>query len=166
MLSHKRKRPGTDFVEPDLPITPMLDMSFQLLAFFIMTFKPADTEGQIALALPQDRDGDGFVQPVAPVNAPVHYVIRVTATNRGMIERLTLTEEGSVVVKDLGTSVPALRDELKAVSARLASENKVGKVSLEMEDKLLQAYVVQLVDVGVRAGFTNISPVPVDPQKR
>ena len=35
-----RRRQGTDFVEPDLPITPMLDMSFQLLAFFIMTFKP------------------------------------------------------------------------------------------------------------------------------
>ncbi len=42
MLKHDRRRQGTDFVEPDLPITPMLDMSFQLLAFFIMTFKPAD----------------------------------------------------------------------------------------------------------------------------
>ena len=44
-------------MEPDLPITPMLDMSFQLLAFFIMTFKPADTEGQIALTLPKDEGG-------------------------------------------------------------------------------------------------------------
>ena len=34
MLKHDRRRQGTDFVEPDLPITPMLDMSFQLLAFF------------------------------------------------------------------------------------------------------------------------------------
>ncbi len=49
MLKHDRHRQGTDFVEPDLPSTPMVDMSFQLLAFFIMTFKPADTEGQIAL---------------------------------------------------------------------------------------------------------------------
>ena len=42
MLKHDRRRTGTDHVDPDLPITPMLDMSFQLLAFFIMTFKPAD----------------------------------------------------------------------------------------------------------------------------
>ncbi len=29
-----------------MPITPMLDMSFQLLSFFILTFRPMPTEGQ------------------------------------------------------------------------------------------------------------------------
>ena len=38
MMKRKKKKP--DYVEPDLPITPMLDMSFQLLAFFVMTFNP------------------------------------------------------------------------------------------------------------------------------
>ena len=58
MPIQKVKKSGTDFVEPDLPITPMLDMSFQLLAFFIMTFKVAPTEGQIMLTLPKE-DGGG-----------------------------------------------------------------------------------------------------------
>jgi biopolymer transport protein ExbD len=35
-----RRRKPIPLVDPDLPITPMLDMSFQLLAFFIMeTFR-------------------------------------------------------------------------------------------------------------------------------
>ena len=38
--------------EVELPITPMLDMAFQLLAFFILTYHPSALEGQIRLALP------------------------------------------------------------------------------------------------------------------
>jgi len=63
MLKHHRKRQSTDFVEPDLPITPMLDMSFQLLAFFIMTFQPSPTEGQIALTLPKEEGGQNIAVP-------------------------------------------------------------------------------------------------------
>src|SRR5882762_9919615 len=106
MLTHKRKRSGTDFVEPDLPITPMLDMSFQLLAFFIMTFKPAPTEGQIALALPKDEGSDrtSLVRPFE-ADKPAHYIVRVTATDRGAIENMTIVEESSLgAAKDLGTS--------------------------------------------------------------
>src|SRR3954451_19868488 len=39
-----------------LPITPMLDMTFQLLFFFIVNFRPAPStiEGQIDMALPSE----------------------------------------------------------------------------------------------------------------
>src|SRR5215207_9865105 len=39
-----------------LPITPMLDMSFQLLFFFIVNFNPADLEGAVDMALPSDAE--------------------------------------------------------------------------------------------------------------
>ena len=35
--------------EPQIPITPMLDMAFQLLTFFVLTYKPAPSEGQISV---------------------------------------------------------------------------------------------------------------------
>jgi biopolymer transport protein ExbD len=38
--------------EVELNLAAMLDMAFQLLAFFILTFKPAPTEGFIALRMP------------------------------------------------------------------------------------------------------------------
>src|SRR5437762_456892 len=37
--------------EVEIQITPMLDMAFQLLTFFIMTYHPAPAEGQFAMNL-------------------------------------------------------------------------------------------------------------------
>ncbi len=37
--------------EPTVPVAPMLDMAFQLLTFFILTFKPLPTEGQFVMNL-------------------------------------------------------------------------------------------------------------------
>jgi biopolymer transport protein ExbD len=167
MLKHDRHRQGTDFVEPDLPITPMLDMSFQLLAFFIMTFKPADTEGQIALTLPKEEGGPASAIPNIADNTPTkHFIVRVQATELGQIAGMNISIEGDADARgtDLGPNVTAYRDELLKRSRELAG--KPGKVTLELGDKLLQAYVVQLVDTGIRAGFNDISPVPIEKNKR
>jgi biopolymer transport protein ExbD len=167
MLGHRRRRKGTDFVEPDLPITPMLDMSFQLLAFFIMTFHPAPTEGHMMLTLPKEEGGGiGLPSPVDE-DKPTHYVVTVPATDDGKIEKMTLREEGGVdpTGKDLGADPAAYLAELKSISARLQKEEKKGKVTLKLGDKLLHDSVVQLVDLALQAGFTDISPVPITPTK-
>ena len=168
MLKHDRRRQGTDHVEPDLPITPMLDMSFQLLAFFIMTFKPADTEGQIALTLPKDEGGPGAAIPdVTDPKKPKHYLVQVHAAEGGSIASMKVSEEGeNLKVIDLGANVTTYRDELKKLSEQLVKAGHTGKVTLELDAKLLQAYVVQLIDTGIRAGFTDISPVPIEKNKR
>jgi biopolymer transport protein ExbD len=36
---------------PDIPITPMLDMAFQLLTFFVLTYRPAPSEVQFVMNL-------------------------------------------------------------------------------------------------------------------
>jgi biopolymer transport protein ExbD len=172
MLVHKHKRPKTDHVDPDLPITPMLDMSFQLLAFFIMTFKPAPTEGQIALTLPKEEGGPSAQSIPSPVdeNKPRHFIVRVTSTDTGTIEKMTLSEEGSPAPpKDLGPTVTTYRDELKVLAQQLKNDKKTGKLTLEIGDKLLQTHVVNLIDTAMRVDplpFTDVSPVPIDKNKR
>jgi biopolymer transport protein ExbD len=173
MLKHDRKRQGTDHVEPDLPITPMLDMSFQLLAFFIMTFKPAPTEGQIALTLPKEEGGPSAMSLPSPTdeNKPKHYIVRVAAADNGTIEQMTIHEEGAAdpAGEKLGSGESGVKNyhaKLSALSKQLEAEKKTGKLTLEMGEKLIQEYVVQLVDQGIRAGFSDISPVPIDPKKR
>src|SRR4029079_2665392 len=37
----------------ELNLAAMLDMAFQLLAFFILTFQPAPVEGEISLRMPR-----------------------------------------------------------------------------------------------------------------
>jgi biopolymer transport protein ExbD len=49
-MRKKRKRRQQSDVE--LNLAAMLDMAFQLLTFFILTFRPAPIEGQISLRLP------------------------------------------------------------------------------------------------------------------
>jgi biopolymer transport protein ExbD len=53
MFHRRRNRePGP---EVTLPITPMLDMSFQLLFFFMATFNPTDPEGAQILAMAMEK---------------------------------------------------------------------------------------------------------------
>lgn len=53
---------GADGVNLGIIITPMLDMAFQLMAFFIMTYHPSSLEGHFDLTL---------VPPKLEQNAPV-----------------------------------------------------------------------------------------------
>lgn len=47
-----RKRPKREKLEgPNVPIAPMLDMAFQLLTFFVLTYKQLPAEGQFVMNL-------------------------------------------------------------------------------------------------------------------
>ena len=49
-----RRRRGDGHGGVEVMITPMLDMTFQLLFFFIINFNPADQEGLMDMALPSE----------------------------------------------------------------------------------------------------------------
>jgi len=173
-------RPVTDLVEADLPITPMLDMSFQLLSFFIMTFHPSPTEGQIALALPPTQGTESPVNIVdVEVVAPKRYVSQIIADDQGKITGITLRGDGTLddSPRQLGADVAVLLKELKTVTAdeqkRRDKETARGnpappppKLTFEMSEKLVHGYVVQVFDTAVQAGFTDIATVPIDRTRR
>jgi hypothetical protein len=78
---------------------------------------------------------------------------------------MSISEEGAAAAT--GTDLPtvtAYRDELMRLAKGLGG--KPGKLTLELAPKLLESYVVQLVDTGIRAGFTDISPVPIEKKDR
>ena len=52
--------------EVDIPVTPMLDMTFQLLAFFILTYHPSSLEGQMEFSLPAAASGQPNPEQVNP----------------------------------------------------------------------------------------------------
>jgi biopolymer transport protein ExbD len=154
----------TDQVEADLPITPMLDMSFQLLAFFIMTFKSSPTEAQIAMAFPPPQQGNAVIVPDPFADKPAVYVVRVAASETGTIKSMSISEDGSPVSKEIGAELGIYFKELQALSYQL--QGKPLKLRLEIEEKLLEDYVIKLLDHGIRAGFSDISPVPSDVNRR
>jgi biopolymer transport protein ExbD len=154
-------------IEPNLPVTPMLDMAFQLLAFFVMTYHPSDLEGQMDLSLPSEKitqaEKSADVDPNAkpdpkPLDLPTNLTVLVRTqqdgSNDGRISALTLQDDaGSQPVDNLDK----LLTELKSRQATV--ENKEN-IKIQADGKLKWDAVIQVMDVCQQAGFKNISFVP------
>ncbi len=153
--------------EPTLPVTPMLDMAFQLLAFFVMTYHPSDLEGQMDLSLPSEaitkaekkEDIDPNVKPdPKPLELPANLTVLVRTQqdgfNNGRISALTLQDESGPQPVD---NLDKLKDELK--KRRETVENKEN-IKIQADGKLKWESVIQVMDVCQQAGFKNISFVP------
>lgn len=110
-------------------------------------------EGQLSVPLRADEKPD------------IEFVARVTATEKGQIEKLTL--KGGDLPKDgldLKADVAAFEKKLKELVA--ANKGKKIHLTIEIADKLLHAHVVELIDASIKAGIKDVSPVLLDPKKR
>src|SRR6185312_8558358 len=96
MRRHRRRKQS----DVELNLAAMLDMAFQLLTFFILTFKPAPVEGQIDLMLPPpqpvtaktDAPPAGSVDKNDPVQGLNSLVISVFPNPNGSIAQIAIGE--------------------------------------------------------------------------
>lgn len=72
----------------ELQMTPMIDIVFQLLVFFIMTFKIVPQEGDFNIRMPQAAPSQGN-----PDDSLLPLRIRLTANPDGTIAGISLNEE-------------------------------------------------------------------------
>ncbi len=86
--------------EVEIPITPMLDMAFQLLTFFILTYRPAPTEGQFSMNLLPAAAATAITkeQPKEQTTTSVDAELRtlktvLTAGDGGKIGGITLADK-------------------------------------------------------------------------
>lgn len=144
----RRRRRSQGDVE--LNLAAMLDMAFQLLAFFILTFKPAPFEGQIALQMPDARplakvEGQSAGNDKAD-NSPLLGLDTLTVT-------ALATPGGEIAGLRLGDSEPTsslrvLEDQLTAAFADPGAP--FTQVVLHVGSKLKYEYLMQLMDVCTR----------------
>ena len=142
-------------VDVDLPITPMLDMSFQLLAFFIFTFKPMKAEGQLAMYLPKTDDvamQKADLPRDVPEERQEEYKILVTS-REGAIDSLAVQGPAGITpIADVGAGkVQNLTDHLKSITK---PKDKILKI--EAQNDLAYAQLILLMDVCRRAGFDSV----------
>src|SRR4051812_15284330 len=109
-----RRRAEGGYNEVPLPITPMLDMAFQLLAFFIMTYNPSDLEGQLDLALPSkmvrpEIDEKGVNPMAKPENDPPEFPSDLTITVRPLLEGAFAGNISSVHVRNIAGAETAIQ---------------------------------------------------------
>jgi biopolymer transport protein ExbD len=137
-----------------LPIAPMLDMTFQLLFFFIMNFNPADLEGQMEAALPAPvrEVGEMVAAPQAPA-LPAGLTVEVRAGIRGGISALSLRGAD-------GRAVPL--DGLDALGTRLAdmpASMREGVLRISADARLSVEHLMRVIDTCKAAGFANTALV-------
>jgi biopolymer transport protein ExbD len=142
------KRQKTEDVE--IPITPMLDMAFQLLTFFILTYQPAPAEGQFSVNLLP-------AQPVAKADTPAADPKAATdeipaalktldtilrANNDGTLAKITIGESDDVAdVAELAKKVEEYFK--KDPSAPLPFDQTV----IRFDSRLKYSELVKVIDI-------------------
>ena len=141
----KKRRPQSDV---ELNLAAMLDMAFQLLAFFILTFRPAPIEGQISLRLPLpqatavveggQQAGEDYsnTNPIQGINTLTISVIADPTT--GDISGLGIGESQV-------PSLAALDGRLKEVFADAG--NPFDQVILQVSDSCRYDELMKVIDV-------------------
>ena len=169
MSFRNRTKPGNPS-KVVLPITPMLDMTFQLLFFFIVNFKATPTlqEGQLEMALPSQQatsNRDNQVQRPDPHDVEVQFPAELTVKVRtqlvegsaGFISALSVQhnereDQVDGLLKGLKAFLEAKRETL--------AEGKRDNIKVQGDGKLKVREMMKVMDVCRQAGFTNVSMVP------
>lgn len=151
----RRFRPGMP-EEVSFPVVPMLDMAFQLLAFFILTFKAPSAETHLDLylpatpvALPAASRGQAHPTPARVVDTDLEndLLVRAEANDLGDLKALRL---GEAALPDLATLGKRLRRYKELLEGRPL------RVRLVADDGLRYEPVARVIATCSAAGVTAI----------
>jgi biopolymer transport protein ExbD len=178
MRKHKNDGPGG--VNLGLIITPMLDMSFQILSFFIMTYNPSALEGHIpgSLAPPLETAKSAKENKVedvlsvddkeilAEVQDAITVIVKAGGADPAKPGKIAIQRKTSPApeqVEDANTTSwkqtrAALATELKRLNQEPGIEK--GNIKIAADADLQQQYVMEVYDICKQSGFPKIHFIP------
>ncbi|WP_437205414.1 ExbD/TolR family protein [Planctomicrobium sp. SH664] len=160
-MSKRRQRrlPG----EVELNLAAMLDMAFQLLAFFILTFRPSPIEGEILVNLPP---------PVPMTNVAID--APQGAAGEGIMVKetlpITIRDDGNGAISSVSVGQRTIF-EGEATPARLALLDKELRETLSIREtpfdqvlimvapRIPYAELMKVIDICTRQKFSDGSPL-------
>jgi biopolymer transport protein ExbD len=170
-MSRRRHKRPEEQLAPVLPITPMLDMAFQIFAFFVVTYNPSGLEGQMELNLPalgevkaeKQEDVDPKSSDV-DVALPAEVTVVAKTVHDGVNDGIVFSGfnvELPAGPTQLNTQDPrALTEHLKKIQSTLQNKEDI---KLQCDRKLKWNRVIEVMDACRKAGFKNIGfGPPVD----
>jgi len=136
--------------EVELNLAAMLDMAFQLLAFFILTFKPAPVEGDVVLRMPPPMPTTILKNAEAlgsnekntnPVQGLTSLVITVVGDDSGTMKMLAVGD----------TTVGGLEDLDRKLKSVLGDQGTgFDQVLIQVSANLNYEELMQVIDVCTR----------------
>ena len=158
-MPRKRTRKEEIPVDVTLPITPMLDMSFQLLSFFIITFHPMPTEGQLSVNLPKvDAADKPQEDPILPDEKKDEYTVTLIASSSGELASISMKgptgEMGNI------RNTADLFDQRKKIPKPPGRGAEGVSITLEASNDLTYARLIEVMDLAKKAGYDSVNLQP------
>ena len=156
LASRSAKRRHETPEEVQFPVTPMLDMAFQLMAFFVLTFQSPSAETHLDLdlpatpaALPGAPQGEARPAPARQVDTDLEndLWVRAEANDLGDLKALRL---GDAPLADLTT----LGERLRRYAGLL--EGRPLRVRLVADDRLRYEEAARVIAACSAAGVAGI----------
>jgi biopolymer transport protein ExbD len=131
-------------LEIEIPITPMLDMAFQLLTFFILTYRPAPTEGQFSMNLLPAQEAKEITKEQPKDAQP-----SIDASLRTLKTTLRAGENGQIGEMTLADKPIAGLAELKTELESFVNDPILSfdQAVINVDPQLKYSEVVKVIDV-------------------
>lgn len=130
-----RNRDSREEDKIELQMTPMIDIVFQLLVFFIMTFKIVSQEGDFNVKMPLAAASGAEVDPTA-----LDMTLRLTANADGELTSIRLNDRPFAAFDDLHNHVIGLVGGDQPDSLRESAE-----VEIDADYQLRYEYVIEAI---------------------
>jgi biopolymer transport protein ExbD len=182
MLSRRKDLGGGFGVDLGIIVTPMLDMAFQLLAFFIMTYHPPAREAVVdgtLLPPPVIRGVDKAKDPKSVIKTKLRILVKAVPAQKGADETLERGQPKEIILErprlhsgmvatlkqpgakpgdapaDLGAALKALAKEL--AKSLDNPEEKNLELTIDADRGLRYGYFMAVREVAEASGFKKIS---------
>ena len=138
----RRRQRRTDLVE--MQMGPMIDMTFLLLVFFMVTAKPTKPESDIKMTLP------GSVSQETSVDLPDEQRLRIEANGQVSLNDMTIDTPDSSELPELVRILTRFKQ-----SAELSQSKAM--VTLDPHDAVVHQRIVDVLGACARAGISGVT---------
>jgi biopolymer transport protein ExbD len=154
MRRRKRRSQG----EVELNLAAMLDMAFQLLTFFILTFRPAPIEGQVLLRMPPPQPITNIAGEKAGANASNTNPLEGLST---LVISVLANADGSIKQMAIGESPIAGLTALDRELAKVIGDPAGGfdQVIVQVDSRLHYGPLMQVIDICTRQKLASGEPL-------
>jgi biopolymer transport protein ExbD len=141
-------------------VTPMLDMTFQLLFYFVINFRPAIVESQVDVSL--RSEAPGAPEMFEAFNEPDEYRI-FAYTSSGSIDLLVFQ------MKSFDTEPLSKEDMFGDLKAKLmaipkpaeGSKSKPPAIKILFDKRLKYSELMQIMNICREQGFRDVGVMPM-----
>jgi biopolymer transport protein ExbD len=142
-------RKSGDETKVELQMTPMIDVVFQLLVFFLFTFKIVPVEGEIGVNMP----------PLAAGAKPKSEDIEITEKVK---IKLRASDDGALIgiivgENEIGDTPAALTQLLRDSVVGPGGAAPDAEVEIDADRRLLYHFVIRVTNAVQRAGIRKIN---------